>query len=127
MAKERTLSPEEMAAFDLSGRPFLHQQGSTVTRGFVVGFSIDDDQWVLNIRGVQVLDHTSQMWTPGPATDEYSGTITHEFHFKIHDKTGVVSIGGYGSETYVGPDVENPWRRVHWPATDYTGEGKLRG
>lgn len=127
MAKERTLSPAEMAELDLSGRPFLHQQGSTVTRGFVVGFSIIDDRWVLGIRDVQVLDHTSQVWTPGPATDEYVGTIMHEFHFKTHKKTSVVSIGGYGSETHVGPAIENPWRRVHWPATDYTGEGKLRG
>ena len=127
MSKERILTANEMEEIDLSGRPFLHQQGSTVTRGFVVGLTINDGDWDLSIRDVQYLDRIANVWQPGPAKDQYGSTIMHEFHFKIDDERNIVSLGGYGSETYVGPDVENPWRRIHWPPTDYTPEGKLRG
>lgn len=127
MVKERNLTPSEMANIDLSDRPFLHQQGSTVTRGFVVALQIDDDYWDLAVRDVQYLNRISEVWEPGPAADEYGGKIRYEAQFQLDEKTGVISIGGYAMETYVGPNVENPWRRVHWPATDYTGEGKLRG
>lgn len=127
MSKERVLTPEQLASMDMSGRPFLHQQGSTITRGFVVGLQIEDGYWDLSIRDVQYLNRDSQVWEFGPSTDEYGGQIMYDFQFQIDEKTGVISLGGYGMETYVGPNVENPWRRVHWPATDYTPEGKLRG
>lgn len=127
MAKDRILKPDETAAIDLAGRPFLHQQGSTVTRGYVVSLNVEDGYWDLAVRDVQYLNRISQVWEPGPATDEYGGQIRHEAQFQEDAKTGVISIDGYAMETYIGPNVENPWRRVHWPATDYTGEGKLRG
>lgn len=127
MPKERILTANEIAEIDLSDRPFLHQQGSTVTRGFVNWLRVEEDRWRLDLRDIQYLDRVDQLWKPGHDADEYTSTIVHEFHFRMDDVNDIVSISGYGSVTHVGPDVENPWRRIHWPPTDYTPEGKLRG
>lgn len=127
MKSEIQLTADDVLAIGLSGRPFLHQQGNTVTRGFVERFEIQNDFWGLHIKQVEYLDGATGVWTPDRETDTYGGTLSIHASFRKDASSNVVSIGGYGMVTHVGPDVENPWLGVDWPATDLTDGGALPG
>ena len=67
----------DLLALDLEGRPFLQEQGNTVTRGFVRFLDVADDHWTLAIRDVEYLDKRTGRWTPDAPEDEYGGPAEH--------------------------------------------------
>ncbi len=124
----------EIVLLDLYDRPFLHEQGQTVTRGFVEFFEFDeDDRWSLFLRDTEYLHKDSGEWRPDCASDEYCGSIEHaSFERYFSGRSPIFDIGleitCYGIYIFVGPlfagaqlgesMAGDPWRNIDWPALD---------
>lgn len=108
---------------DLTGRPFLHEQGNTVTRGTVCKFYKDGGHWGIVVRDVEYLDKTTGQWTFDVAETEYGGevsrlTVTHYQGRKKSSADEGVEIIDYGIFIYVGLKSDNPWQDTNWPELD---------
>ncbi|WP_127562480.1 hypothetical protein [Nioella ostreopsis] len=110
-------STDEFAAFDLKDRPFLSEQGNTVTRGFIADFRIVPPGWDLNLRDVDYLDKKTRRWVRRRQHDIYSSS--DEYFCQVFSDTTRSSethleIGGYGFTVFVGPKMDAPWRSIQW-------------
>lgn len=121
------LTPETMEGLPLQGRAFLHQQGSTICRGYVERFYLTGDSWRLELRNVEAFDWNASEWRHEYEKDEYGGTIAPHSRFELDTDDGILSIYGYGAETHIGPECASPWSEIDWPETDsYPGGPMIR-
>lgn len=114
---------DRLVQLDLYDRPFLHEQGNSVTRGFVRFLSIDDVSWHLFVRDVEVLDKRTGNWRPDMPEESYGGDRKHVHVVRywsgrhpIFD-TGI-EISGYGIFIHIGVHSDRPWTDNHWPELD---------
>ena len=112
------LSPEDIADFPLSGRPFLHEQGQSVCRGFVVDFQIEDGSWTVTVRDVEYLDKLTGQWHREVDRDEYGDTLSNHASFEEDTEDNMICLTGYGIVIYVAPACDSPWQMVEWPELD---------
>jgi hypothetical protein len=110
--------PEEIdiEGLDVAERPFLHEQGQYVGRGYVVSVSVDDGRWTLKLRDVERLRKSEGVWVPENVFDEFSGPL--ERTQVTGPSKGFITITGYGSEIILGPRAPDPWLEIDWPELD---------
>lgn len=120
-----SLDPEKLEGLDLSGRPFLHQQGSAICRGFTTKLEVSETQWVLKLNQVEYLNKETSMWELKFSEDEYCGEINCHWAVTWYKDTDMFYIPGHGFETYVGPQTEAPWSDINWPSTGNFPGGKM--
>jgi len=122
------LTLEAVAALDLGGRPFLHEQGQYIGRGFVTGLMLEDNRWTLEIRDVERLNKRIDVWEPDTvynSDDEYTyGGMVSPTTFETI-QNGMISIHGYGMIVHIAPQCENPWVDIDWPELDAFEGGPL--
>ncbi len=99
----------------LAGRPFLHEQGNTVMRGWIEAATITDTHWAITGRNMEYLDKYSGRWIADDVND-FAGTIDQTC-LEIDD-TGMVEIDCYGSVYHIAPPCEAPWAQIDWPELD---------
>lgn len=121
---DKPLSPNTLAAIDLGGRPFLHEQGRFLGRGYVVNLEIGEDDWSLGVRDVEVFDPVHRTWSPEVDSDTYGGQIRSEYTFQQCSKTGLITLSGYAMAVYIAPP-EKSWHSVDWPETDIYPGGPM--
>lgn len=114
---DQPLPPTQLAAMDLAGRLFLHEQGAFVGRGRVSDLAIDSNRWELAVREVERLDPVTRLWSPDCDTDTYCGDIRDAHTFQFDPSTGLITISGYGLVVYIAP-ADAQWADVDWPETD---------
>lgn len=105
------------------GRPFLHEQGSWVTRGFVVQISFTDDAWALMVRDVEYLDKSSGQWSKDINQDVYGGPLSRtSFSFESPDPSQDFNhpfdVSCDGLYIYIGIVSKSPWADNDWPELD---------
>ena len=120
---ETKVSFEDLILIDLYARPFLHEQGNSVTRGFVQGLSVDDDHWHLHVYDVEFLSKDSGDWLHDAKTDHYSGgcdqsSVSRYWSGRIPVFDVGIDLIGYGSFTFIGIRSDNPWQENDWPELD---------
>ncbi|MEO0546148.1 MAG: hypothetical protein AAF035_04290 [Pseudomonadota bacterium] len=111
------MSAETFSKLDLVGRPFLSEQGNTVTRGIVSGFRYDEVNWYLDLVQVDYLDKKTGRWNRRLETDEYTsanGMFGIAYGDKELTKELHLEIGGYGMTVFLGAHSETPWQSVVW-------------
>ncbi|MEM7597169.1 MAG: hypothetical protein AAF382_05675 [Pseudomonadota bacterium] len=111
------MSSEEFSELDLVGRPFLSEQGNTVTRGFVTGFRCDIQSWYLDLAQVDYLDKKTKQWNRRLETDEYTSdrdTFGVTYSDSTHTKELYLEIGGYGMSVFLGAKSDHPWKTLVW-------------
>ena len=113
----------DLLALDLEGRPFLQEQGNTVTRGFVRFLDVADDHWTLAIRDVEYLDKRTGRWAPDAPEDEYCGPAEHTAVTRLWGGQNPIfdlglQITCYGIFIHVGVFSDRPWRDNDWPELD---------
>ncbi|WP_300528806.1 hypothetical protein [Maricaulis sp.] len=121
----KPLPPQNLAKRDLSGWPFLHQQGASVCRGFAVAFRADGDEWELDVRDVEYLDWRKGEWVLEMKQDTYGGAIRSPGNIEEDSDDGMISVYGYGTETYLAVPCKKPWSKIDWPETDSWEGGPL--
>lgn len=107
----------------LTDRPFLHEQGQYICRGFVSRLIISDDSWTLKIRDIETLNKSNGSWQFDGEVDEYSGTIAPDT-FEI-TTNGFICIHGYGMEVHIAPLTSDPWQNINWPELDAYAGGPM--
>ncbi len=121
-----TLSAAQARSLDITGLAFLHEQGSTVTRGFVVALEVDAGSWTLRLRDVEALNKSAGGWEPEADVEEYRGHVGENTFVRYDD--GMLEISGYGMVTHVAPATADPWVDIDWPELDgYDGGPMSRG
>jgi hypothetical protein len=110
------VTPDKVDLPDLADRPFLHEQGQSICRGFVSRLSISDDYWTLDIRDVEFLNKSKGTWQFDRETDTYGGTVAANTVEVAPD--GFVCIQGYAMVVHIAPLTENPWQNINWPELD---------
>ncbi len=121
------LSAEDVIAQNIVGRPFLHEQGNCVCRGYVAGFSTEGDHWTLAVSDVEYLDKWTDEWRHDATDDEYGGSLSAHSSFEEDTADGILTISGYGMVVYVGPDCDSPWSEIDWPELDGYDGGPMEG
>lgn len=109
----------ELALLDLEGRPFLHEQGNAVTRGFVEALELDDTHWTLHLRDVQYLNKDGGAWEPPEPSDEYGGMIertscTRYWRGKAQKEEMGFELSCYGVYVQIGCVRDDPWGENIW-------------
>jgi hypothetical protein len=119
----RPCTPQELLAIDLYDRPFLHEQGNTVTRGFVRFFEVSGDHWQLHLHSIEIFNKSNLRWEPDCDEDTYGGTldflrISRLFggHHAIFDIG--IEIDGYAMTIFIGKASTDPWFDNDWPQLD---------
>ena len=120
---ETRVSLDDLLLVDLWGRPFLHEQGNSVTRGFVESFWTDEDSWNLGVTDIEYLDKSSGHWQTDTLSDTYSGNVQHlsamrSWSGRLPIFDAGIELTGYGSYTFIGVASENPWQDNDWPELD---------
>lgn len=128
MSQLEYLTPEAVLKLDLAGRPFLHEQGQYMGRGYVVDLLIEDDHWTLSIRDAEMLDKWTGEWKPDMQKDDffadtYGGKVSPTSFEASPD--GMISIQGYASIVHIAPLSDNPWVDIDWPELDDFEGGPL--
>lgn len=113
---DKPLSLADLAAMELKGRCFLHEQGRYTGRGFVSGFELETDRWDMQVRDIERYDSTSRAWAADRASDEYCSTVDPDEAATI-DADGIISLSGYGMVVHIAPAGQG-WSQVNWPETD---------
>lgn len=121
------LSADDVLVRNISGRAFLHEQGQSVCRGYVSGFSIEGDYWTLAVRDVEYLNKMVGEWCPDSDQDEYGGRLSMHASFEEDTVDGILCLSGYGMEIYVAPACANPWQEIDWPELDGYDGGPMEG
>ena len=107
----------ELSSLHLEGRPFVQEQGQSLTRGFVAGFHADDETWRLNARDVEYFSGSRMEWLSDP-DDTYGGNLESHASFYRDSDTDMIELNCYGVVVYVGPACDSPWTEITWPQTD---------
>lgn len=110
------LSLDVLLQLDLSNRPFLHEQGQYICRGYVVSLNLDDDRWTLNVRDIDYLRKSDGSWQPDCGKDSYSGNIGPNSFRGVAE--GLLTIMDHGLEIHIGPASDQPWSDIDWPELD---------
>jgi hypothetical protein len=120
---EETWPIARVTLLDLYGRPFLHEQGNTVTRGVVWFLEVDATHWQLVVTDVEFLDKTTGAWRPDDPEATYGGSI--ERSRAIRHWSGLnpifdvgIELAGYGVFVFIGRRSANPWSENDWPELD---------
>jgi hypothetical protein len=106
----------DLEGLDVADRPFLHEQGQYVGRGFAVSLSIAEGRWTLQLRDIERLRKAEGTWVPDDVFDEISGPV--ERTVVTGQSSDLVTISSYGGETILGPRVDDPWLEIDWPELD---------
>ena len=123
MSIDENISLEILKEYDLVGRPYLHEQGQYVGRGFVESLTVEDGRWTLAIRDIEYLNKSDETWRFDEDKDEYSGDCERT---TFRDTSlGFFTISGYGAEVYIGPHTKAPWVEIDWPELDGFGGGPM--
>ncbi|WP_286828980.1 MULTISPECIES: hypothetical protein [Kordiimonas] len=121
------LSAEDVIARDIVGRPFLHEQGQFVCRGYVADFTVEGDYWTLKVRDVECLDKMAGQWRHDTDADEYGGSLSQYCSFVEDTIDDIICLSGYGMEINVGPECDSPWSEIDWPELDGYEGGPMTG
>ena len=70
---------DDIAGMDISDRPFLHEQGQVVLRGFVQSLEITGSDWHLHVRDVESLQKYAGIWTADEPLQEFCGDVECAF------------------------------------------------
>ncbi|MDH3742042.1 MAG: hypothetical protein OER56_10645 [Hyphomicrobiales bacterium] len=113
----------EIIGIDLTGRPFLHEQGQVVLRGYVQSLDISADQWTLQLRDIEILDKNAGTWSLDEPAETFHGPMDHTTFYRCWDgptetSEPAVQICCYGSLVHIGLGLEDPWRGNQWPDLD---------
>tara|TARA_R110001599_G_C11835356_1_gene618802 strand:+ start:64 stop:483 length:420 start_codon:yes stop_codon:yes gene_type:complete len=113
----------DLLDLDLEGRPFLQEQGNTVTRGFVRFLEADEGHWTLAIRDVEYLDKRTGLWAPDTPEDEYGGRLDCTEVSRLWGGQPPIfdrglQISCYGIFIHIGMSSDRPWRDNDWPELD---------
>lgn len=113
----------DIAALDLEGHPFLHEQGQVVLRGFVHALDITQKKWSLCGHNIELLQKYAGIWSCENGPETYSGPINLTSFYRCwieqRPEFGVtVQISCYGSLFHIGARLEDPWRDNLWPELD---------
>ena len=108
---------------DLRGRPFLHEQGNVVTRGFVDFLELEEEHWVLHVRDVELLDKRAFAWVRDADADAYGGalartSVTRWFRGLTPVFDDGIQIDCYGLLVHVGRASDDPFGDNDWPELD---------
>lgn len=114
---------EEIAAMDLASRPFLHEQGQIVLRGFVQSFKVSQEEWCMTVHKIEVLQKYAGVWSREEQTETYHGPIkqTSFSCYSVKDRPKLpinVNFSCYGSQFHIGMPADDPWRGNIWPELD---------
>ncbi len=114
---------DEIAAMDLEGHPFLHEQGQVVLRGFVQSLDISEEGWDLRARDIELLEKYAGVWSQEKHPETYSGQTARTSFYLYRVKHGPVSevsvhLSCYGSMFHIGRCLKNPWQDNVWPELD---------
>jgi hypothetical protein len=114
---------DQLVLLDLRDRPFLHEQGNSVTRGFVRFLSVDQSSWELVVRDVEYLDKRDGTWRPDAQEDRYGGDKEHahivRYWSGLHPIFDVgIEINSYGAMVFIGVRSDRPWTDTNWPELD---------
>ena len=120
---DETLTPADLPSLNLTGHPFLQEQGWSLTRGRVASLTLDDTHWEMAVTDVEYFDSSKQQWVA--EGDDTYGSALHEAwsSFSRDTDTDIISFGGYGMVVHVGPECEDPWSDIPWPDTDIEPTG----
>lgn len=108
---------------DLTGRPFLHEQGQIVLRGFVKVFKVEQEKWSMTAHKIEVLQKYAGVWAAEEQAETYFGP-TEQTSFSCYRVRGrpklpiSVNFSCYGSEFHIGMPADDPWRGNIWPELD---------
>lgn len=119
----RALTMAEAAALPLAGRPFLHVQGRTVTRGRVTALKLTPPHWDLFLAEVDYLNRETGQWERKRETDDYGGQI--ESDRATLWESGLLTIHGYGMVTHIAPVEGPPSAYADWPETGRFAGGAM--
>lgn len=117
---EERLSLRQLTLVDLCGRPFMHVQGRTVTRGFVWFLEVDDSYWRLFVKNVQYLNLRIGKWRPDETQERYGGELDHTYAVRYWSGLNPIfdagiEIGGGGMVFHIGLQTNDPWSESAWP------------
>jgi hypothetical protein len=114
------LTQDDLARLNITGWPFLHEQGYYICRGFVRSLMLSNSPWTLEVYAVETFQKSEQTWRPQHGEDAYSAVLeTSSFSL---DPYGQLLFSAHGMETYVGPNTQDPWSTIDWPELDgYAG------
>lgn len=113
---DKPLSLADLAAMELKGRCFLHEQGRYTGRDFVSGFELETDRWDMQVRDIERYDSANRTWAADRASDEYCSTVG-PYDAATINAEGIISLSGYGMVVHIAPAGQG-WSQVNWPETD---------
>lgn len=105
----------QLDGMDLTGRPFLHEQGNVVLRGYIKSFEITDGYWSMTSRDGELLDKQNYTWVKDDVED-FGGHL--EYTYVDIDDDGMIDLSCYGSQYYIATQQDSPWSDVDWPELD---------
>ncbi len=114
---------DDIAGMDISDRPFLHEQGQVVLRGFVQSLEITGSDWHLHVRDVESLQKYAGIWTADEPLQTYGGPLA-QTTFRIcreelhPEREASLQVSCYGSLFHVAARLREPWVDNLWPALD---------
>ncbi|MEP5766111.1 MAG: hypothetical protein ABJ308_16050 [Halieaceae bacterium] len=106
---------DKLKGLDLTGRPFLHEQGNVVLRGFVKSFEITDEYWTMIGGNGELLDKDTYTWVTD-GEDSFGGNL--DSTYSEIDDDGMIDITCYGSQYYIAVRQDSPWSDTDWPELD---------
>ncbi len=119
----KTVPVGEVLGTDFKDRPFLHEQGQVVMRGYVQSLEFSDTEWTLHMHDIELLQKYAGMWSDDDSLDTFHGPLERTSFFLCRSKQRpasepTVHLSCYGSMVHFGLILKDPWVDNHWPELD---------